>query len=235
MAQDGQLVRDRTAWVLVLAPLVAWPLPAWAAGGADIVDDAFVETPGVCHVESWRVEANKSASLTHLDLGCTPPAFRHLELGGAIERGDNGGPSGWNFSPTVKYTLFARPSAVALGISTSIVVNRKGRMTATAINVPLSISRGKYTVINLNAGWHVTRNAGVPVRNRASWGAQISQAVAPHVMLIGEAFGMVGDRPGGQGGVRWSPGRQKVDLDLRGSCGPGSGGKAITLGITVRI
>jgi hypothetical protein len=53
--------------------------------------------------------------------------------------------------------------------------------------------------------------------------------------LIGEVFGTIGHAAGGQGGVRWSPGPQKIDIDLRGSHGSGPLGDAVTLGLTVRF
>jgi hypothetical protein len=206
--------------------------PAWAAGGADVVDDAFVETPGDCHIESWLTGASYNGSLAHLGVGCTPRAVPRLELDGAVEHpiGQSGGAT---FFPAAKYTLLARPAALSLGISATGQIDRRGHAVRAAVNLPLSLSRGRYTEINLNLGWQWLDHK-LGLRDGVTWGAQVDQAVVRHTRLIGEIFG-TGVHPGTQGGLRWSPGHERIDVDLRFAHDLDGPRHAVILGVTIRL
>lgn len=209
--------------------------PACAAGGPDIVDDAYAETPRVCHAEGWLIAPRDGNALTHLGLGCTFARAPRLEVDAAVEwqRGNAGG--AWSFQPGVKYTLLARAGTFAVGLAAATFVDRHGHDGGVTIDVPMSFVRGRYTVINVDIGCVGTFDRGAPARYQPSWGVQVNQAIAPHFTLIGEIFGIAAQKPGEQAGIRWSPGPQKVDIDLRASHGGTYPGSALTIGITLRV
>lgn len=69
---------------LLLALLAAGP--AFAAGGEHVIDDAAVETPGTCHLESW-VTLSSGGGLVNSAPACTRKAWPNLELGGFVAHG----------------------------------------------------------------------------------------------------------------------------------------------------
>lgn len=225
-----------TAWAAIgVAMAHAGASPAYAAGGPDIVDDAYAETPKVCHLESWLIAPISGTPLTHLGVGCTFAAAPRLELDGAIER-QRGNPDGASsFQPTAKYTLYVRPGAFAIGLSGAGYFGRHGHADGFAVDVPVSFVRGRFTVINVDVGCVGTLERHAPTQYQMSWGVQLVQAIAPHFSLMGEVFGTEAQKPGEQAGLRWSPGPQKVDIDLRASHGGTFAGTAFTLGITWRV
>lgn len=214
----------------VASGLLALAAPAHA-GGPDAVDDAYVETPRSCHVENWLIVPRAGNALSHVGVGCTPRHAPLLELDVAVER--QGGP--WSIQPGVKYTLLTLPGAFALGISGTAIVDGHGGYDGFALDVPMSIVGGKYTIISLDIGALISRDRHAPTLRQATWGAQVTQAVAPHFSLVGEVFGVDTHTPGEQAGLRWSPGPERVDIELRASHGGISAGSAVTLGLTVRV
>jgi hypothetical protein len=64
-----------------------WPPPAPPprAGGAHLIDDPGVETPGTCHLETWITGYGGGRGLVNLSPGCTREALPRLELGGAVQ------------------------------------------------------------------------------------------------------------------------------------------------------
>src|SRR4051812_17783788 len=59
--------------------------PAWAGGGAHVVDDDAVETPGTCHLEIWGTRYGSHSGLANLSPACTREAWPDLELGVAVQ------------------------------------------------------------------------------------------------------------------------------------------------------
>ncbi|MBV9841440.1 MAG: hypothetical protein JOY99_07925 [Sphingomonadaceae bacterium] len=224
-------VRARLDRRLTLVAALLWPATAGAAGGADVVDDPFVETPGVCHIESWYVAPLDGGSLAHLGIGCTPKAIHRLELDAAVERVTGGGTTEL-FEPGFKYTLLVI-GKLSLGTEFTAALDRRGRFGGASLFVPLSYALGKYTIVNLDIG--AQRGAAADGgRDALYWGGQIAQAFAPHFAAIGEVFGDNRHTPGVQGGLRWSPGPERFDFDLRASHGPDHAGTALTFGLTWR-
>jgi hypothetical protein len=64
--------------------LLAGASPAVAAGGPRVIDDAAVETPGVCHVETWLTASTGANRLYQFAPACTPRSLPMLEVGGSI-------------------------------------------------------------------------------------------------------------------------------------------------------
>jgi hypothetical protein len=215
--------------------LLAGATPVYAAGGPDIVDDAFAETPKVCHLESWLIAPINGDALTHIGAGCTFGAVPRLELDVAIEHQQGNADGAWSFQPTAKYTLLVRPGVFAIGLSGAGFIDRHGHADGFAVDVPVSFVRGRFTTINVDVGCVATLDRHAPTQYQMSWGVQVIQAIAPHFSLMGEVFGIEAQKPGEQAGIRWSPGPQKVDIDLRASHGGTFAGTALTLGITLRV
>jgi hypothetical protein len=213
------------------------PEAAHAAGGAQVVDDAFPETPALCHVENWLAQPTSGGgTLIHIGLGCTPKKNHLLELDAAWEHTTGPGPSSDTFFPGFKYLLFTLPGDKAIALSGSVGIDRRtGRLSSVALVLPMSATLGKYTQLNLNIGWQLLRAPGTADEHQVTWGAQIYQAVAPHFWAVGEVFGANGQRPGAQGGVRFSPGPEKVDIDLLAAKGAGHNPATLTVGVTVRL
>lgn len=70
----------------LLCLLVVWTtLSVLAAGGPHIVDDAEVETPGVCHLETWATRYIPGDGYFNLAPACTTLQMPWLEIGAAYQ------------------------------------------------------------------------------------------------------------------------------------------------------
>lgn len=78
--------------VAILAALLV-PGTARAAGGADAVDDAYAETPRVCHVENWLIASVEGGggALQHVGVGCTTARPPRLEIDAAAREAQGAG------------------------------------------------------------------------------------------------------------------------------------------------
>ena len=217
---------------LVLLLLVFAP-QAHAAGGAHVVDDANVETPGVCHLESWVTAYDGERGLANLSPACTRKAWPRLEIGGAAQHLWDGGDD-TTIGPTLKLNLRPTESGLGLGlIGAGAWSVHSGRLETASLIVPASRAVTDRVRVNLNAGWVYDRASAHP--HTIFYGGQIEADVARDLMLMVEAFGRDHGPPGGQIGLRWNPGGGRVDLDLlAGRRIDGASPKAITLGLTVR-
>ena len=109
------------AGVLLLA-LSTWS-DARAAGGAHIVDDSEVETPGHCHVELWVTRFVPGNGYANAAPACTPKQIPFLEVGLAHQdhwSEENNAPI---LGPTVKVNLRPQDTGLGLGITASSGVN----------------------------------------------------------------------------------------------------------------
>lgn len=213
--------------LLLIAP------EAWAAGGAHVIDDASVEAPGVCHLESWATTYDSDRGLANLSPACTRRAWPRLELGGAVQHLWDG-KRDTTIGPALKFNL--RPTEAGLGlgvVGAGAWSTRSGRLETASLIVPASIEVADRMRVNLNAGWVYGRTS--PHRHTAFYGAQIEADVARDLVLMVEAFGRDHGHPGAQIGLRWNPGGGSVDFDLlAGRRIDGTSPEAITLGLTVR-
>jgi len=67
--------------------------PALAAGGARVVDDAAVTTPGSCVIETWLTASTGANRLFQFAPACTLRAVPTLEVGAALTH---------NWAPTTR-------------------------------------------------------------------------------------------------------------------------------------
>jgi hypothetical protein len=185
--------------------------PAFASGGARVIDDSAVETPGVCHVETWLTGSTGSNRLFQFAPACTPQALPTLELGGSFTRTWAPGTDDTIVAAAAKLNLrdeAARGWGVAVSGGIAYSADR-GEVDSANINVPVTIPIGRVR-FNLNASWLWSRADG----HAAFIGAQADWTLRPDLNLFAEAFARDTGRAGGQIGLRWTPGGGKVDFDL---------------------
>jgi hypothetical protein len=214
-------------------------LAAWAAGGAQIVDDSEVVDPGTCQLETWLTGydyvggggyANATntctlASLPRLEFGLQ---FQHLWYGDVIG-------SDQLLGPALKVNLIPQDAGVGLGLAFNGGVNMAtGEFEIGTLIVPISIPLNDKTRINLNAGWQFIRIA--ESRNGFFYGAQIESKIGwEEISLMLEVFGREPGFTGAQMGLRWRPNDGPLEFDLlAGSFFDAVNGKFFTVGITFR-
>lgn len=207
---------------------------AQASGNEHIIDDAAVETPGVCHLEIWATRLGPRHGLLNLSPACTRKAWPNLEIGGAVQRTWADGQRDTTLGPALKYVLRAEDTGLGLGVIGGGAWGLKsGQMETASLIAPVTFHLNDRVRVNLNAGWSYAR--ADDRRNAAFYGAQAEMGVARDLTLMVEAFRRDGGKAGGQVGVRWTPGGGRFDLDLIGGRRiDGAAPRAITLGLTLR-
>jgi hypothetical protein len=208
--------------------------PAWAGGGAHIVDDDATLPAGVCHVESWLTLAENSGGLAVAAPACTLAALPRLEIATAVQR-TWGTDDVTTIAPALKLNLRSFEEAtVGVAISGTAVWNpAEGRIETFALNVPVSHRINERLVIHANLGW--IGQPGSDDSHALFWGAQAEFAIRPELVLMGEVFGTDSGRPGGQAGLRWVTDRGRIDVDLlAGHQTDGGRASSLTLGLTIR-
>lgn len=218
-------------WLILLcmAPAQA----ARAAGGAHVVDDAEVETPGVCHFENWYTHYGAGRGLVNSDVGCTLKAVQHVEINGAVQHIWDRAAATTYVSPSVKLAL--RPAtAGGIGIAASGTATfdlDSGRLDSFALTAPLTHALSPKLRAHANLGYQWARTGE---RNAFFWGAQLDLQASDTLALMGELFGLDSGPAGVQAGLRWTP-EPWIDVDLlAGRHVDGASPRALTLGITIR-
>jgi hypothetical protein len=226
--------RNRLAGAALLLALLVFTSPALAAGGANVVDDVTVETPGVCHLEAWATRYDPGRGLANLSPACTRKAWPVLEIGAALQHTWSPKVRDTTLGPALKLTL--RPAESGLGFAVEGGGNwslRAGRLETAGLIAPATIELNDRVRINLNAGWSYSR-ASV-ARNALFYGGQVEVGVARDLTLMVESFRRDHDRVGRQLGLRWNPGGGRFDFDLlAGQRIDGASPRAVTLGVTAR-
>lgn len=208
---------------------------AQASGNEHVIDDAAVETPGVCHLEAWTTRFGPRQGLLNLSPACTRKAWPRLELGAGIQHAWNAGGGGDTLiGPALKLNLWPEERGLGLGLASSTAYGVRARRLETAsLLIPVTIPVGQRLRINLNGGWSYSRAAAR--HDAAFYGAQAELTLTRDVTLMVERFRRDGGRSGSQLGLRWNPGGGRFDLDLVvGHRIDGETPRALSLGLTVR-
>ena len=207
--------------------------PAMAAGGAHVVDDANVETPGMCHLESWSTRYGDGETLFNLAPACTRLDWPKLEIGAAVTATSADG-GDVVLGPAMKLNLRAPDEGVGVALIGSAGYSPNAhRMRSASLIAPVTFSLGEALTLNLNAGWSYLETAGQ--RHALFTGAQLEMQPTRDIEFMIETFVREGDHAGMQTGVRWTPHQGRVDPDfLAGRYTDGVKPNALTLGITVR-
>lgn len=208
--------------------------PAHASGNEHVVDDAAVETPGRCHLETWLSSGGPRQGLVNLAPACTRAAWPDLELGGAIQHGWADGHDDTLIGPAAKWVFQREETGLGLGlIGAAAWSPGTGRLETASLIVPATFNPTDRLRINLNAGWTYSR---LGHGDAAFWGVQAEVRLSETVGLMVERFGHDRGLPGGQAGLRWTPAGGDLDLDLiAGRYVDGVTPTTVTLGLTRRF
>lgn len=231
-AEVAELMRAVLKGTAALA-LATLGAPAFASGGAHVIDDAAVEAPGTCHVETWVTQASDDAVFANIGPACTRRSWPNVELGGFIANSRAPGIDDTLVGLTPKFVFRSVEKGLGIGLATNIgysVTNSRFE-TASAV-VPLTIPAGKRVRFNLNSGWQWSRATD---SHDLFVGGQAEVALTDTLNLMLETFTRDQGKPGGQIGLRWTVANGKVDLDLIGGrYVDGATPGAATVGVTFR-
>ncbi len=205
---------------------------ALASGGAHVVDDAEVETPGLCHAETWVTRFDPDHGLLNSSPACTPRAMPNMEIGGTIQHMWQRGDSDTQIGPALKFALRPVDYGIGVGVAFSGLIDaRSGDARSAAVLLPVTFDLSKRVRANLNLGYQWADRGD---RHAVFTGAQINVKATESVSLMAEAFCRDGGKPAFQAGARWAP-LPWVDIDLLGGRRiDGAPTTAITLGLTIR-
>jgi hypothetical protein len=232
---------DRSRFLLAMAIALA-PASALAAGGAYVVDDAAIDDPGKCKVESWASAASNHDFTAVASPACVVKLGIPVELGGAIGRFRNGDSWTTNGGPKLKTNLVpVETGRFGIGLAGSAAWNLgTGQYTGNVLYVPITYQVRDDLRFNINGGWLYD---GVARLNYAYWGAGFEWNFVQPLTLIGEVYGLTGptadvgsvNDPRAQIGLRLTP-VKNVDIDL--IYGHNIGGENAhwgTLGVNLRF
>lgn len=209
--------------------------PALAAGGAHIVDDSEVETPGTCHLELWVTHFVPGDGYANAAPACTTLAIPWLEIGAAYTHYWDQVIAGPLIGPQMKINFHPASKGVGVGLSLNAGVNaRTGELGLAGLIGLVTIPVTEKFRINVNGGWSYL-NSEHPTA--FFWGGQVEVDVGWDVSLMMEAFGRQPGLIGNQIGLRYTPAAHpRFDFDLLvGTTYDTINTKFFTLGVTVRF
>jgi hypothetical protein len=223
----------RRAFPALTALLAALaPLPAAAAGGAHVIDDAEVLDSGICHLELWATRGPDSW-LTHGATACTFERLPMVEFGAFAEYLSDHGEEDLIVGPAIKVALVPVERGIGVGLAASAGFSlQEGHLETASLFVPLTADVSERVRVNVNAGWAWTHGE---FGHEATFGAQVEYALAQEIGLMAEAFAGTRSGSGVQAGARWSPGNDRFDVDLLvAQTWNGARERAVTIGLTMR-
>jgi hypothetical protein len=185
---------------------------ARAAGGAHIVDDSEVETPGHCHVELWVTRFVPGNGYANAAPACTPKQIPFLEVGVAHQdywSEENNAPI---LGPTAKLNLRPQSTGLGLGIAASSGVDlSSGDLNFASVVGLVSVSLNETFRVNLNAGWSYVQG---DMPDALFYGGQIEVQISRDLMFMIEGFGRAPGIGGVQTGLRFTPKDGPIDFEL---------------------
>ncbi|MBI3197268.1 MAG: hypothetical protein HYZ40_07120 [Rhodospirillales bacterium] len=227
-------------FALLLALLAALPPgpPAWAAGGAHIVDDSEVVEPGTCQFDTWVTKFDDVVGGGYFNAtnACTLKDLPKLQFGAQFQHlwGADFGDA-QVFGPQAKVNFLPEDSGVGIGlVFNSGVALQTGLLETANLLVPVTIPLNDHVRFNFNLGWNYIRIAESP--DAMFYGAQVEAKIGwEDVSLMLEVFGRQPGFTGTQMGVRWRPNDGPINFDLlAGSFFDTVNAKFFTVGVTLR-
>lgn len=218
-------------WLLL--PALVSAVPAAAAGGAHVVDDSDVETPGTCHLESWGTASSHGQWFVNGAPACTPTALPRLEIGGFLSHSWSHGARDGAIGLAPKLAIRSSESGFGIAVDASAGYGLDThRLETASLIVPLTIPVGAALHLNFDTGWQWVLGAA----GRGMFvGAQAEWTVSPALSLMAEGFARESGRAGFQSGLRWTVDGGRIDLDLLGGRWlDGVTPTSLAFGVTVR-
>jgi hypothetical protein len=230
---------------LALAAALCMSDRARAAGGAYAVEDAEVDDPGACKVESWLSAASNQDRIGSARAGCVFDFGRPVEISPLFQRARSNGVWGSELTLEIK-TNFLPTGVGKLGLALQggpIFDLTTEQVAGGFAVVPATYEFSEQFKINLMVGWSYDRE---PRWHWLTWGAAFEWKFAEGtpLTLIGEVFGQTGHRdpaqpklhePRAQIGIRYTP-VETVDFDvIYGRNITGENANWITVGLNVRF
>lgn len=237
MGWDGLRARRSLFAALIAGAMLVGAAESWAAGGAFAVDDAAVDEPGACKVETWGSFADNTDRIGVIAPACVVNLLRPIEIGVSLARLRSD--RAWTTEGVIKGKTNLLPVVTGrLGaalVGGAVFDLTAGEHTHVFFALPLTYSFNDQFRINLNAGWLWEREQR---QSFFTWGAGIEWAFANPVTFIAEVFGLAGhgdDDPRFQAGLRFTP-RDWFDIDLiYGRNITGEDANWITVGLNIRF
>lgn len=228
----------RLGIVCLLLPFLL-PVPeAKAAGGAHIVDDSEVETPGVCHLETWVTRFVPGDGYLNLAPACTAKQLPNLEIGAAFQHYWDQTIGAPLFGPAMKVNFQPQSTGVGIGLGFNAGMNlRTGDLGLASLTMLVTLPLDENVNLNLNAGWSYLRGDHP---DALFYGGQFEAKVGWDLSLMLEVFGRAqASQIGTQLGLRYTPsmgGREGwIDFDfLAGSFFDSTSSRFFTVGVTIR-
>ena len=220
---------------LLWVAAAVWAGPTLAAGGAHVVDDSEVETPGTCHVELWVAEFVPGDGYANVAPACTTLEIPWLEIGAAYAHCWDQTVSGPLIGPQLKINFRPASKGVGFGPGLSAAVNtRTGEVGLAGLIGLVTIPVTEKLRVNVNGGWsHLDSDNPTAF----FWGGQVEVDVGWDITFMMEAFGRQPGVIGNQMGLRYTPAAHpRFDFDLLvGTTYDVVNTKFFTLGVTVRF
>lgn len=231
----ASLRRRPTPLLLLLALALIPDSEVRASGGAHIVDDSEVETPGTCHLETWVTRFVPGDGYLNLGPACTSERMPRIQMGATLQHYWDEDVDAPLLGPTFKVNLIPQATGVGLGLNLNAGMNLKtGNLGIASLIMLVSIPLDDRVKINVNGGWNYLNNDYN--QNAAFYGIQVESKVAWDVSLMLEVFGREPGIAGAQLGLRYTPNDGWVDFDiLAGNSFDATSPKFFTVGVTVRF
>jgi len=226
---------------IALAALVASGC-AHAAGGAFFVDDAAIDDPGACKVESSISFAGNRDFIGMSTPACVVQLFKPVELGMNFVRTRQDGEWGSSVIPKAKMNILpVETGKIGLAISGGSSFDAlTGQYTGSFANIPVTYQFSDTFKINVNGGWIYDRGNN---QHQLTYGAGFEWIPVKPFTIIAEVFGVAGApgqstgarEPRFQAGLRVTP-IETIDFDvIYGRNIGGENANWITLGMNVRF
>jgi hypothetical protein len=206
-----------------------------AAEGAFAVDNADVNEPGFCKVETWGSVAQNGDRIFAVAPLCAVSFGQPVDLAIQVDRANFDGQWLTAGALKAKTSIIPLTDASRFGIAiagAAIASLKKNQFVAYSVNIPLTFRVTDSLDLNLQIGglWDRVDN-----RSHVTWGGGFEFTLTPQLMLIGEVFSLASAHRGAQAGLRYTP-HEKIDFDfIYGHNLAGEKSNWITLGMNVRF
>jgi hypothetical protein len=231
----------RIAAPALLLLALAIPQEAFAANGATAVDDTDIDPAGNCKVDSWASFASNQDRVALVAPGCVFNIGQPVDISAAFARVRQD--AAWSTGAALKFRTFRIESGkVSALFSAGVAYDFSSDEVADIlVNIPVTFQILENFKLNLNGGWLYNRPDQL---HWGTWGASFDWSVNERISIIGEVFGLAGNRdperphandPRAQLVLRFKP-SENVDLDvIYGRSILGENANWITVGLNVRF